>query len=239
MPSDRTTNHQRDAADASDKAVSQVESLLRQADTQNMTRWFAANKSLILEQIEQAYQTNQSLAWLYLHSIAEEAGTTTEVFYRPFVGTWVWRSLGYLGWRQFEKDIGNGIPSNAALELMIDRMKGGVFRHSYNGSRDAIIQTVQRSKTMIGYQRVSRTGMPCSFCAMLIGRGAVYKTNMGRFQAHDTDQCTAEPRFWNQRNKGLDPQAKRFQEIWKESTKGKSGASAINAFRVAYERGRN
>jgi hypothetical protein len=237
MPSRRTTTHQREASAVANKAAYEIELLMLQANTHDMRGWFIQNKSLIIAYIEQAYETNQSLAWLYLHGIAEEAGTATDVFYKRFSPNWVWRSLIYQGWRQYDRDIAAGMPINVAHDLMIKRMNGSVFRHSYNGSRDTILQTVKRSNTMVGYQRVSMTGSPCSFCAMLISRGAVYKTNMGQFKAHDSDKCTAEPRFRNQLRSQIDPQVQKFTDLWEDATTGKSGMAAVNAFRRSYERG--
>nr|BFF26858.1 hypothetical protein GCM10025732_48230 [Glycomyces mayteni] len=199
-----------------------------------MYGWFNDQKPHILEIIERAYETNKSLAWLYLHGIADEAGTTTDVFYKTFQERWVWRSLSGQGWRIFESDIAQGVPTNVALELMIKRMSGSAFRHTYNGSRDTIMRTVQKSNTMVGYQRVSMTGWPCYFCAMLISRGAVYKRNMGRFKAHDSDKCTAEPRFRNELLNKPDAQVKKFSDIWGASGAKHSGMDAINAFRDAY-----
>jgi hypothetical protein len=229
--------HQREAEVISEKAADEIDRLLRQADTSNMRSWFLNNKADLLDIVGLAYHTNQSLAHLYLHGIADEADTYTNVYEKTFSLGWVWRSIAYVGWREFMADIAKGVPADLARERMIKRIHGAVFRHSYNGSRDTILQTVKRSNTMVGYQRVSLTGTPCSFCAMLIGRGAVYKANMGHFQAHDNDRCTAEPRFRNQLRQGIDPQVKKFSQLWEDATAGESGIDAINAFRRAYERG--
>lgn len=45
-----------------------------------------------------------------------------------------------------------------------------------SGEKNLIGGAVLRDRRMYGYARVSKTGSPCSFCSMLISRGAIYRS---------------------------------------------------------------
>lgn len=107
-------------------------------------------------------------------------------------------------------------------------------RNVQAGGRDAIEQTNQA----IGWMRVS-DGDPCYFCALLISRGAVYKsakTAGEDFQFHDSCGCTVLPIF--SRTDFMSDDAKRFRALYDEHAAHLSGADARNAFRKALEASR-
>ena|GEM_PF-1477674 len=115
--------------------------------------------------------------------------------------------------------------------------------------RDTIIGAVQQDKYARAWVRVTSPGA-CSFCQMLALRGAVYrdaraagKGSKGKsgtafagggldFKVHDNCRCHAEPVFT-----AYEPSAhmREMQALWKDSTKGRSGNDARNAFRQAVE----
>lgn len=71
--------------------------------------------------------------------------------------------------------------------------KGGLQRHVANADRETVrVASVEDSRAR-GWQRVGAGG--CEFCQMLLGRGAVYTEATADFEAHDHDQCSAEPVF--------------------------------------------
>lgn len=118
-----------------------------------------------------------------------------------------------------------------------------------NQGRDTIIGAVQQDKYARAWVRVTSPGA-CSFCQMLALRGAVYrdaraagKGSKGAsgtafagggldFKVHDNCRCHAEPVFT-----AYEPSAhmRDMQKTWNESTKGRSGNDARNAFRQALE----
>ena len=59
--------------------------------------------------------------------------------------------------------------------------------------RDTVTTNRQRDPEAVGWRRVSSGG--CSFCSMLAGRGAVYKSDTARFASHTHCHCTAQPVF--------------------------------------------
>lgn len=68
---------------------------------------------------------------------------------------------------------------------------GGAQRRVANFARQTVTLSSVADPGARGWQR---TGLgDCEFCAMLIGRGAVYTEATSDFQAHDHCQCGAEP----------------------------------------------
>ena len=109
---------------------------------------------------------------------------------------------------------------------------GGVSRHVNDGGRDTILGSVQADRRARGWQRITAAN-PCSFCAMIAARGAVFREDTARFEAHDHCACSAEPVY--SRDDQRPERAREWQQMWNESTRGLSGGEARNAFRRAYE----
>lgn len=127
-----------------------------------------------------------------------------------------------------------------------------VQRHVVNGGRETAVATTEVDSRALGWIRVS-DGDPCSFCAMLISRGPVYKGDSfvqsngkfkdvpasdprylarGQYKAHDFDGCILKPVYSND-----DPAvlaAERLSDLWASSTRGASGKGALKAFKTAY-----
>lgn len=110
------------------------------------------------------------------------------------------------------------------------QVAGAMSRQVLNGGRQTIIDMVQHDPYCNGWIRVS-DGDPCAFCAMLLGRGPVYKEESADFEAHDHCACGAEPCFegtkWPEANK-------KYNELWNE-TKHDRSTDPLNAFRRAVE----
>ena len=112
------------------------------------------------------------------------------------------------------------------------RVSGEVSRMVLNGDRDTIVESVAADEQALGYRRIS-DGDPCPFCAMLVARGGVYTETSAGFQAHSHCGCGSRPVYSTD-----DPhsgRARELQQLWNESTRGRSGDDAIRAFRQAYE----
>lgn len=72
--------------------------------------------------------------------------------------------------------------------------QGGLQRRVANGARQTVMRSSIRDPQARGWQRVG-DGNTCEFCAMLLGRGAVYTEETADFAAHDHCGCSAEPAF--------------------------------------------
>lgn len=116
-----------------------------------------------------------------------------------------------------------------------NRQASAAERVAMNGARGALWSMARKDHRVIGYVRVSRTGTPCGWCAMLISRGLVlYKSEASAGFAtadaekraegelyHDLCHCYAEPVF-SQEHYNSDPRFdlnRRYKELWKEISK--------------------
>jgi hypothetical protein len=90
-----------------------------------------------------------------------------------------------VGWALAEIADPTNLPAFRSL------IEGGTQRRIANFSRLTVMESAVADPQARGWQR---TGLgDCSFCAMLIGRGAVYTESSADFQSHDHCQCGSEP----------------------------------------------
>ena len=69
---------------------------------------------------------------------------------------------------------------------------GGLIKRVMNASRDTIMGNTDHDPQSVGWMRVGRP--ECGWCAMLISRGAVYRTrSTADFAAHDNCKCSCCP----------------------------------------------
>lgn len=80
--------------------------------------------------------------------------------------------------------------NDAAFKVLIE---GGTQRRIANHSRLTVARSSIADPAARGWQRVGVGS--CDFCAMLLGRGAVYTEATADFEAHDHCNCQAEPAF--------------------------------------------
>lgn len=118
------------------------------------------------------------------------------------------------------------------------RQAAASARVAMNGARNDLHNVIDLHKRVLGYIRISRTGTPCGWCAMLISRGPVYRSKESAEysegqQYHDNDNCYSEPVFSRQDYKTNPRYAlnRQYQAEWPVVTKGLSGKAAISAWR--------
>ncbi len=105
-------------------------------------------------------------------------------------------------------------------------------RLALKGGRQTIVDAVHVDPEANGWERII-SGNACSFCSMLAGRGAVYKSQKSAdFRAHDHCNCTAAPLFQGQE---LLQQSRELAQQWQQVTKGKAGANARKAWQQHWE----
>ncbi|MFF3015828.1 hypothetical protein [Streptomyces sp. NPDC057939] len=120
-----------------------------------------------------------------------------------------------------------------------------------NGGRSAVWNHMSKDRRVLGYVRLSRTGTPCGWCAMLISRGFVrsdaYRTqkaagptlaqlDSGEYadgdKYHDNCHCYAEPVFApEQYDSPAYTLNRSYAELWPKVTRGLSGKAAVSAWR--------
>lgn len=89
-----------------------------------------------------------------------------------------------VGWALTEA---NDLPAFQTLIL------GGTQRRIANYARQTVTASSVADPQARGWQRAGAG--ECDFCAMLLGRGAVYTEATADFQSHDHCRCQAEPAF--------------------------------------------
>lgn len=76
-----------------------------------------------------------------------------------------------------------------------DRIIAGTQRVVSDQARETVIASSLADRQARGWKRLSSGGGDCAFCALLIGRGAVYRASSVKFGAHDHCDCVAAPVF--------------------------------------------
>lgn len=130
------------------------------------------------------------------------------------------------------------------------RQAAAAARIAMNGGRSTLWVVGSQDQRVVGWARVSRTGTPCGFCAMLLSRGFVtrdgkasgglYLTEAsagGGYEEgdlfHDNCQCYAEQIFDSAQYKN-DPRFdlnREYAELWPTVTDGYGGRDALNVWR--------
>ncbi|MFI9205283.1 hypothetical protein [Streptomyces sp. NPDC053048] len=118
------------------------------------------------------------------------------------------------------------------------RQAAAASRVAMNGARSSNWTHMRRDRRALGYVRLSRTGTPCGWCAMLISRGPVYKSESSATFAdgdkyHDGCHCYAMP-VWSRdqyQSSELTALSRRYEALWPEVTKGHSGKAAVTVWR--------
>ncbi|NUV86600.1 hypothetical protein G6W61_10310 [Streptomyces sp. KAI-26] len=111
-------------------------------------------------------------------------------------------------------------------------------RVAMNGGRSSNWTHMSRDRRALGYVRLSRTGTPCGWCAMLISRGPVYKSRESALfndgdKYHDNCHCYAMP-IWNRdqyQSSELTALSRQYEALWPKVTKGHTGKAAVTVWR--------
>ncbi len=129
-----------------------------------------------------------------------------------------------------------------AKQVALTRTSGAMSTQVLNGGRETLLQSVQDDKSALGWARVTDSD-PCSFCALLAGRGPVYKSETtADFQAHGECACNAEPVY--NRSAEWPGRAREFGDLYNEAVHEANEADELdrgtsndllNAFRRKYE----
>lgn len=157
-------------------------------------------------------------------------------------------NLGPINLAKKLEDIGvDGIASavdeerQRALDEAGARQAAAAERIALNGARGELWSTTNKDRRALGYIRLSRTGTPCGWCAMLISRGPVYKSQRTAETSvygdgdlyHDNCHCYAVPVYSLQDFKTSDLYRlnREYEELWPIVTKGLGGKAALTAWR--------
>lgn len=217
----------------------------RLIDLDNIDRstrlWLYVNRSLV----ESMRPASERLAASYLvrHKAAELPGGGPSPVQPadPLDVVRVSESLVESGPVRVKEALRRGDSPVEALTLARNEAAATATRHVLNAGRGSVLNTVRRDRQAVGWIRRTRSAKPCAFCAMLAGRGPVYKSRAtSGFSAHNGCFCVAEPVYshdtpWPDSNR-------RYNDLWYQAQDDaraagelKRGTSndALNAFRRA------
>lgn len=99
------------------------------------------------------------------------------------------------------------------LEEFNRRLAAASGRHSRQASRSVVLLAAKENK--VRWARQLAGAENCGFCAMLVGRGAVYTKKTARFLTHDNCDCTAtivENNTWRG-----EEESDRLYDLWLKS----------------------
>ncbi len=82
-------------------------------------------------------------------------------------------------------------PDLASAKTLVS---GGLQRIVANASRQTIAGSSIADPAALGWKRVG-VGSSCSFCSLLLSRGAVYREATAEFRSHDHCNCTSAPEW--------------------------------------------
>lgn len=149
--------------------------------------------------------------------------------------------------------VGTGADADDSTRRALDKIRataltqveGAASRHVLDGGREVLREEASRDRVALGFARRS-DGDPCYFCALMISRGFVYRSEGdagraanrkfvgdGLYKFHDHCACTLEPLF--NRDTPQPADAVKYDRIYRDATAGLSGVKAIAAFRAAYD----
>ena len=163
----------------------------------------------------------------------------------PLPAEQVLKTVDATGIGAFQRSLRAGASPSQAVDRAAVTLSGSASRLALDGGRVVVDTAVQDDDDAIGWLRVTDAD-PCSWCAMLASRGAVYhsaasaggKVNSrfigdGQAKFHDHDGCVAVPVFDHD-----DPRLEHADELyedWQRVTAGHSGQDAINVWRRYWE----
>lgn len=117
-----------------------------------------------------------------------------------------------------------------------NRQAASAERNTMNGARGSLYVASEKDKRVLGWVRVSKTGTPCGFCAMLISRGVVYRSAQAAGDQdlyHDNCHCIAVPVFSvaQYESNAMFDLNRKYAVLWPKVTRGLGGDAAISAWR--------
>lgn len=130
------------------------------------------------------------------HRAASGVLGTPDLQYAKFDRTQAANNLHLLGPILTKKAIAANQPNADRTALV--RVAGEVTRLTLAGGRQTLLQSIMADEYADGWRRIT-SGKACEFCAMLAGRGAVYKEETVKFQSHGHCSCQPEPVYRSRR----------------------------------------
>lgn len=171
------------------------------------------------------------------------AGITSDVPLVPAVEQNVAADISALystGLATAQRQIKNGASTDAALAAAQQATLRSAQRRILDAPRQRVMDLSRADRDAVGWARVG-DGNPCYFCAMLIGRGPVYRSSdTADFRAHDGCGCNVRMVFRNDPSKGWSSDARALQRAWYRAEPGEpidwhNGHGGLADWRKTYD----
>lgn len=239
------------------ETVRDVSSVWRsRLDLRRIEATFPAFFAESLDVLDRDHFRSAALSSAYLEAFHEAEGVATVPLDLQVAGDLAREqalsSLFWTGPAYYRGAVSKGVPVAKAEDVALSQAAKAALRLSLQGGRATVSGTVRRSGSIRGIARVT-DGQPCSFCAMLASRGAVYKSDSftgsdARFKnsrdgvssvvkVHDGCGCQPEPVYARDGYKAPG-RSDEFLDVWKSIPGGLSPADQRRAFRGLYETGK-
>lgn len=179
--------------------------------------------------------TSAGLAVAYVQALRASLiglGGFTPVLADPAAPDQITRNLIVTSVIPVKKAMGREVALSAARDAAFVLTAGATSKLVLDGGRQTILDTVHRDRKALGWRRVTDS-RPCSFCALLATRGAVYRGDTAHFAAHGHCGCTAEP-VYDQADREARDEALPWAQLYTDSTQDAHGEDKTAAFRAAY-----
>lgn len=225
---DRLTRQHRDQVAAIGRVVVRpVRRMARQAPTADVDGWLERILPRLLATVLAGWTASRGRAVTYLSQHAAAEGREVDPVPALWVPQRVIASARVTGPVAFKETLTRTGSVEAAARSMVEQLPPAMQRQAMAGSRDTIARTVGDSDEIVGWRRVTDAD-PCAFCALLASRGAVYSAGTVRFQAHDGDECSAEPLYGHEEEPA---EVEELYDEWLRVTAGTSGKESIRVWR--------
>lgn len=226
----------------------QVRRLAARADVRDIDGWFRRILKQLTKLLAAAWRAIRDLTGMWLEDHAAAEGRTVEPTFAQWNTEQVLTNMRVTGPVAFKTAIAAGKSETQARAIMVKRMSGSALKVALRADRETVMATVRSSDEIVGYRRVS-DGDPCWFCAMLITRGAVYKSEFSATRVvgrrgvargnqklgeefHDWCGCTSEALYEGEEEP---PEVVELQKLWDDVTDDKSADEKANAWREFWE----
>lgn len=193
--------------------------------------------------IENYHSTSSAAAASYYEAFrsAERPGGSPALRLAEFNGEVAAAGLWSVGQSSVADAIAAGRPASEVLEAALTRVAGSVTWSVLDGGRSTVIRSTSADQQAQGWARTT-SGSPCAFCAMLSGRGPVYKEDTADFEAHLHCNCGTEPHY---RDAAWPGRAEEFRDLYNRAVDEANAAGdlrrgtsndLLNAFRREFSR---
>lgn len=205
------------------KLSQMVTALMAQAWSQTMARGtngFPAFLALSEMLIGRGQGMSAAMAGRYYNQLAVMAGfDPIELAGGELNRAGLAKSLKTVGPDRVAEGLARGLPIEEAQRQAMIAAMGVGKRYTLDGGRNLLLEAADRDPHIERWARVS-DGNPCSFCAMLVSRGAVYHSEeTGGFKSHDFCGCGVRLVTADEDDGGADAQADKYKKLWDATNK--------------------